>query len=490
MLSGGVHMPHLDPTVLIIDNDRKVFDILLKCTDKGDVRLSYASSLKEGQQKNQKECFQVILMRDSLPDGDACYALQDFLGECNSPEIVILSTRGDPEQAEIALKSGAWDYVIDIEPEKSLAHLIQRALRYRHSKQDTARLLSNDIGVQAKHHGIIGRSKLTQKCIDFAAKIAQTDANVLISGETGTGKELFATIIHNLSSRASKNLTIVDCAALPSTLVESILFGHVRGSFTGADKAQPGIIKQSDGGTLFLDEVGEMPPEIQKKFLRVIQERKYLPVGGTVETNSNFRLIAATNKDLYAMVEQGAFRQDLLFRLKTFHLELPPLRLRTADITELVYYYRDEYCKRNMLKKKKLSPDYVMFLTQYSWPGNVRELFQAIECSIANAADSAILYAKHLPLRIRIEITKNKIKEMEMATTESRHDRHDPSQLELEDMPTLKEARDRAIANQEEKYLHRLLTVAEGDIRKCCAISGLSRSRLYDLLKKYNLSIK
>jgi two-component system NtrC family response regulator len=427
-------------------------------------------------------------MRDSLPDGDACYALQDFQCESNSPEIVILSSRGDSGQAEIALKSGAWDYVIDIEPKKSLPHLIRRALRYRHGKQDTARLLASDIGAQVEHHGIIGRGKLTRKAINFAAKIAQTDANVLISGETGTGKELFATIIHNLSSRASKNLTIVDCAALPSTLVESILFGHVRGSFTGADKAQPGIIKQSDGGTLFLDEVAEMPPDIQKKFLRVIQERKYLPVGGTVETNSNFRLIAATNKDLYAMVEQGDFRQDLLFRLKTFHLELPPLRLRTADITELVYYYRDEYCKRHKVKKKKLSPDYVMFLTQYSWPGNVRELFQAIECSIANAGESAILYAKHLPLRIRIEITKNKIKEMEMATVAPRPGRENPTQPELEDMPTLKGAREKAIADQEEKYLHRLLTLTEGSIQKCCAISGLSRSRLYDLLKKYHLS--
>jgi two-component system NtrC family response regulator len=481
-------MPDLDPTVLLIDNDHNVFDILLKCTDKGAFHLSYASSLEEGRRKCQGKCFQVILMRDSLPDGEACYALQDFQRESNSPEIVILSSKGDSEQAEIALKSGAWDYVIDVSPEKSLPQLIRRALHYRRSKENTVQLLSSDIGDQVKHHGIIGRSKLTQKCINFAAKIAQTDANVLISGETGTGKELFASIIHNLSSRSTKNLTIVDCAALPSTLVESILFGHVRGSFTGADKAQPGIIKQSDGGTLFLDEVGEMPPEIQKKFLRVIQERKYLPVGGTVETNSNFRLIAATNKNLYAMVEQGTFRQDLLFRLKTFHLELPPLRLRAGDITELVYYYRDEYCKRHMLTKKKLSPDYVMFLTQYSWPGNVRELFQAIECSIANARDSTILYSKHLPLRIRIQITKNKIKEME--TAESRHERHDPTEPELEDMPTLKGARDQAIASQEEKYLHRLLRLTEGNIRKCCAISGLSRSRFYDLLKKYHLSTK
>jgi len=481
-------MPDQDSAVLIIDNDLKVFDILMKCTEKIAVHTSYASSLQEGLEKSRTNRYQIILMRDSLPDGDACYAIQDFQLDAESPEVIIFSTKGDPVQAEIALKSGAWDYVVDISPEKSLPGFLQRALRYRYSKKDTKRLTQNEIRDQLKHHGIIGQSKLIQKCINFAAKIAQSDSNVLITGETGTGKELFASVIHNLSPRASKNLTIVDCAALPATLVESILFGHTKGSFTGADKAQSGIIKQSDGGTLFLDEVAEMPTDIQKKFLRVVQERKYLPVGSNVETKSNFRLIAATNKDLYAMVEEGTFREDLLFRLKTFHLELPPLRTRPTDITELVYYYRDAFCKRNSLQRKKLSSDYIMFLSQYDWPGNVRELFQAIECSITNAQDSSILYSKHLPLNIRIQVTKNKIQEMDAPETGNSQD--GSVQSELGHMLTIKGARDRAIADQEKKYLKQLLVLSEGNIRKCCETSGLSRSRLYDLLKKYQLSHK
>jgi two-component system NtrC family response regulator len=483
-----VLMPDLDSAVLIIDNDLKVFDILLKCTEKLAVHISYASSLREGLDKSRSNRYQIILMRDSLPDGDACYAIQDFQLDAESPEVIIFSTKGDPVQAEIALKSGAWDYVVDISPEKSLPEFLQRALRYRYSKKDTKRLTQNEIRDQLKHHGIIGQSNLIQKCINFAAKIAQSDSNVLISGESGTGKELFASVIHHLSPRAAKNLTIVDCAALPSTLVESILFGHAKGSFTGADKAHSGIIKQSDGGTLFLDEVAEMPTEIQKKFLRVVQERKYLPVGSNVETKSNFRLIAATNKDLYAMVEEGTFREDLLFRLKTFHLELPPLRMRPTDITELVYYYRDAFCKRNSLQRKKLSSDYIMFLSQYDWPGNVRELFQAIECSITNAQDSSILYSKHLPLNIRIQVTKNKIQEMDAPETGNSQD--GSVQSELGHMLTIKGARDRAIADQEKKYLKQLLVLSEGNIRKCCETSGLSRSRLYDLLKKYQLSHK
>ena len=481
-------MAELDSAVLIIDNDLKIYDVLVKRTENLPVRISHASSLQEGLDENRSNSYQIILMRDSLSDGDACYSIQDFQSEVESPEIIVFSSKGDPVHAEIALKSGAWDYVVDPSPENSLPGFLQRALRYRYSKKDTKRLSQNEIRDQLKHHGIIGQSKLIQNCINFAAKVAQSDSNVLISGETGTGKELFASVIHHLSPRASKNLTIVDCAALPSTLVESILFGHARGSFTGADKAQAGIIKQSDGGTLFLDEVAEMPTDIQKKFLRVIQERKYLPVGSSVETKSNFRLISATNKDLYAMVEEGTFREDLLFRLKTFHLELPPLRMRVSDITELVYYYRDMYCKRNSLKRKKLSSDYMMILSQYDWPGNVRELFQAIECSIANAQDSTILYSKHLPLNIRIQVTKNKIKVRETSDEINGQDSFEPS--EIGNLPTLKGARDSAIANQEKKYLGQLLALTGGNIRKCCETSGLSRSRLYDLLKKYNMSQK
>jgi two-component system NtrC family response regulator len=481
-------MQDYDSAVLIIDNDLRVFDIMFNCMNKFAVQFSYAPTLQEGLEKNQSNNYQIILMRDSLADGYACYAIQDFQSDAQSPEIIIYSTNGDPEHAEVALKSGAWDYIIGPSPENSLPDLVQRALRYRYSKKDVEPLTQNEIRDQLKHHGIIGHSQAIQKCINFAAKVAQSDSNVLISGETGTGKELFAAVIHNLSNRASRHMTIVDCAALPSTLVESILFGHTKGSFTGADKAQAGIIKQSDGGTLFLDEVAEMPTEIQKKFLRVIQERKYLPVGSSIETKSDFRLIAATNKDLYAMVEEGTFREDLLFRLKTFHLELPPLRLRTTDIAELVYYYRDLYCKRNKLKKKKFSSDYIMFLAQYDWPGNVRELFQAIECSIANAQDSTILYSKHLPLNIRIQITKNKIKEIDVPGPED--DEPDILPPELHDMPTIKGARDVAIASQEKKYLNQLLTLSKGNIKKCCDTSGLSRSRLYDLLKKYQLSHK
>jgi two-component system NtrC family response regulator len=481
-------MAQSSSAVLIIDNDKKLFEALLKTTADLQIDAIHASTLGEGLKKNRCEFYDIILSRDILPDGAACFVIQDFMtADTKSPEIIIYTTAGDPDHAEHALKCGIWDYIIDPCPEECLPDLLKRALRYRQSKEEGALAGQNQIHEQLINHGIIGRSKAIQDCINLSVRISQSDANVLITGESGTGKELFASAIHNLSARARKNLTIVDCAALPPTLVESILYGHAKGSFTGADKTQTGLIKQADGGTLFLDEIGEMPLEIQKKFLRVLQERKFRPVGGNLEIKSDFRLIAATNKNLQTMADEGSFREDLYFRLKTFHLELPPLRIRKADITELAYYYRNSYSKRNKLKKKKFSPDYLSILTRYDWPGNVRELFQAIERSITDAQDSSILYPKHLPTNIRIQVTRKRLEENgkpAVGASEESNSVH----ATTENMPTIKEARDKAIEIEEKKYLNSLLALTGGDISQCCKTAGLSRSRLYDLLKKYQLS--
>jgi len=472
-------------SILVIDNEKKIFDALSDCEMKIAIQAFHAATLKEGIQKNHSCTYDVILMKDSMPDGAACYFVQDVLAKPQPPEVIVYTTSGDPDEAEHALKCGVWDYIVDPAPADILPKLIERAIRYRQNK-----LTDQMLDEQLTHHelrnlGIIGSGQEMQHSINLAVQISQSDANVLITGESGTGKELFATAIHNFSFRAKQNLTIVDCAALPTTLVESILFGHAKGSFTGAERAQAGLIKQADGGTLFLDEVGEMPMEMQKKFLRVIQERKFRPVGGSAEVTSNFRLIAATNRDLRVMVREGTFREDLLFRLKTFHFELPPLRKRKSDITELTYYYRDKFCKLNKLKKKKFSPEYLMVLQQYDWPGNVRELFQALERSITAAQDSSMLYPMHLPVNIRVNVTRKKLQDQETKTILAQS-----AYPDIHGLPTLKLARDNAIEAEEKKYLQALLKNTDEDITKCCEIADISRSRLYDLLKKYGLTKK
>jgi two-component system NtrC family response regulator len=472
---------------LIIDEKKHIADILLRDAARLGIEIHSAATLEEGLLACQVdgEGFDVVLMRDMVSGHASCFAIQDFRSTLLSPEILIFTEQGNPQHAEHALEGGAWDYVVDPFPEKKLPDMLRRVLRYRHAKSNSFEETQREVREQLQGHGIIGSSIAIKNCVNLVASIAQSDASVLITGETGTGKELFASAIHNISPRSRKNLTIVDCASLPSTLVESILFGHAKGSFTGADRTQKGLIKQADGGTLFLDEIGEMPLEIQKKFLRVLQEREYLPVGSSISEFSDFRLIAATNRDLDTMVEEGTFREDLLFRLKTFQLELPPLRTRKTDISELVYYFRDRYSKRYKLKKKKLSTDYLMTLNRYEWPGNVRELFQAVEYSMADAHESAVLEPIHLPLNIRLSVTKKKLEKLRTLPDVS-DEPFMPDDLSL--MPTIKEDRERAIQLQEKQYLQNLLRVTGGDIKKCCETADLSRSRLYDLLKKYGLS--
>jgi two-component system NtrC family response regulator len=208
---------------------------------------------------------------------------------------------------------------------------------------------------------------------------------VLITGETGTGKELFARAIHANSPRAAQPFVVVDCASLPETLVESILFGHVKGAFTGADKAREGLVALADGGTLFLDEVGELPFSMQRAFLRVLEDRTFRPVGSKTERSSDFRLVAATNRQLEAMVERGEFRKDLLFRIRSFSIELPALRERSEDIPEIVALQMEKLAAAGRFGRKDFSPEFMEALTAYPWPGNVRELVQCLERSLAAA---------------------------------------------------------------------------------------------------------
>lgn len=486
MLTTPLNMAPEPASVLLIDNHGSIYDALLKCANELGIKTARATTLQEGLHMSSAGCYDIVLARDILPDGAACYTIQDLLTGTPPPEIIVYTNQGDPDQAEHALKYGAWDYIVDQALETILPELVKRALKYRQSKFHEFGTVKELVSHEFSTHGIIGRSKVMQNCLNQVARISQSDANVLITGESGTGKELFATAIHNFSPRSKKGMVIVDCAALPPTLVESILFGHAKGSFTGADKSQIGLVKQADGGTLFLDEVGELPLEIQKKFLRVVQERQYRPVGGNTEIKSDFRLIAATNKNLQSMAEAGSFREDLLYRVRTFHLELPPLRARSADITELAYYFRDNYCKRRKLKKKKFSPDYLMILTQYDWPGNVRELFQAIERSLTDAQDSTTLFPQHLPIRIRVQVTRKKFQNQGKADIKAAET--DDSEPDQPTMVSLKEVRDKVMEVEERKYLERLLAFTEGDIKKCCELADLSRSRLYDLLKKYHIS--
>jgi two-component system NtrC family response regulator len=282
---------------------------------------------------------------------------------------------------------------------------VLRALEYRAKKSQKEKRLGL---LKETFHVVTGSSARMRACLDVVALASRSEANVLISGETGTGKELFAWAIHNNSARAKNQFVVVDCASLPPSLVESTLFGYEKGAFTGADRPHKGLIKRADGGTLFLDEVGELPLSIQKSFLRVLQERKFRPLGGEQEVLSDFRLIAATNRNLDQMAEHRQFRKDLLFRLRAFGIELPLLRERPEDIPEISEQHMKRLCRIYKTTEKGFSSDFFITLARYDWPGNVRELVNALERAISAAREEPILFPKHLPTYIRVQVARSK----------------------------------------------------------------------------------
>ena len=376
--------------ILIIDDDKVLCEMLYRRLGSMGYEVLYALTLKEGLIKAASKDFDIVFLDVYLPDGDGLKAIPKIRESPSSPEVIIITGEGDPDGAELAIKSGAWDY---IEKPLSLEQTtlpIVRALQYREEKR------KGGPKTALKRGGIIGTSPQLEACLDHVARAANSDSNVLITGETGTGKELVARAIHQNSPRSRKTFVVVDCAALPGTLVESILFGNEKGAFTGADRAREGLVKHADGGTLFLDEVGELPLLIQKSFLRVIQERQFLPVGAKAEIKVDFRLIAATNRDPDNMVRNNQFRSDLLYRLRTHSIELHPLRDRTSDIKELIFYHLNKLCESYGTETKGFSPEFFEVLMTYEWPGNVRELLNTLEEVLSVARHEPTLFPYHL----------------------------------------------------------------------------------------------
>ena len=274
---------------------------------------------------------------------------------------------------------------------------------------------------------------------------------------------------------------MVDCASLRESLAESTLFGHRKGSFTGAVRNQIGLIEQADRGTLFLDEIGEMELSLQKIFLKCLEDRRFRPVGGSKEVGSDFRLIAATSRDINTMVKENAFRHDLLFRVMAMEITIPCLRDRIDDIPSIAEYHIERICAQQRIKPKTVSQDFYDLLKAYKWPGNVRELINALNVGISAAQFEQTLFSKHLPKHIRILVAQSSVGQTASV------DDYTTDTLATAAYPTLKELREKAVSKSEKEYLEELLQTTGGNIKKACEISGLSRSRLFYLRKKYEL---
>ncbi|MDA8136395.1 MAG: sigma-54 dependent transcriptional regulator [Desulfobacteraceae bacterium] len=458
--------------VLIIDDDPKICLFFETLLEKMGCETVSAKRISEAKMLSSTDDFDIILLDLELPDGNGLDIMPDLVNLPSTPEIIIITGTGDVRGAEIAFKNGAWDFVQKPFRLDDVSLPIQRAMQYRKEKLASKQL------IPLKRSRIIGESTALRKCLDEVGKAASTDASVLITGETGTGKELFARAIHENSKRASKPFIPVDCGSLTETLIESTLFGHEKGAFTGADYKQEGLIVQADGGTLMLDEVGDLPLPMQKALLRTLQERVVRPIGGRKEIKVDIRLVSATNLSLEQMVKESRFREDFFYRIRAMEIHLPPLRDRLQDIEEIVLKKVYDLSKRYNLGVKAISGEFLETLISCNWPGNIRELLNVLDYALASAGNDPTLVPKHLPPDYRI--SKLSFEAPIQKTTQPII--HNALKSDG-GFPPLNECREQL----ERDYLKLLLEKSGGDRKTACRLSGISQARLYALLGKYNL---
>lgn len=457
--------------ILVIDDDKWFVTFLRRALAKHGYETECHTQIGGALELAEKTSPDVVFLDVNLPDGSGLDLLPMLSAlEC-APEVIIITGLPDDDGAKSALTHGAWDYICKSDPVERVFLAADRALRFRAEK------LAAALQGGLRNSGIVGNSKAMSRCLADAARAARSQAPVLITGDTGTGKELLARAIHENSARKSGEFVIVDCAALPTHLVESLLFGHKKGAFTGATTDHTGLVRIADGGTLFLDEVGELPQEMQKRFLRVLQDRKYRPVGSGVEEKSDFRLIAATNRDLDADVKNGAFRSDLLHRMRSLWISAPPLCEREGDVRLLTDYFLDMRAG-DRGGRLAAGPDFHETLASYDWPGNVRELFMALESALAASTGFSTIFSAHLPPQVRLGEGFS-------------HSDETRSVKAFSDFTgkTLEEARIAALDSIERAYLEELRQKHAGDFTGACEASGLSQSRLYALLKKHGITL-
>lgn len=458
--------------VLIIDDDELFGEMLADLVQDLGFAVQSADSLGEGLVKARQGDFDAVFLDLRLPDGSGLELLPRLRELPAPPEVVLITGAGDPDGAELAMVNGAWDAIEKQSSIKKMTLALSRALQYRAAKR------GRSPGMALNLEGIVGNSPAMRACYDRLALAATGEASVLISGETGTGKELFARAIHLNSARKDQPFVVVDCAALPEALVESALFGCDGEACTGAGQTRAGLMQQADGGTLFLAEAGGLPLTMQKAVLKVLQERRFRPLGARGELKSNFRLVAATTQDLEQMVGEGSFSLELLSQLRSLTLDLPPLRKRKEDIRELVLFHTARLGEASGSGTKGVAPEFLHCLMAHDWPGNVEELVNTLEQALVAAGPEPTLLPRHLPGDLGLKTARPAM---------SREDPHGSAEVPRV-LPKLKAFREAVVARAEQQYLQDLMHLVDNSIKEACKLSALSVPRLYALLKKHKIA--
>jgi two-component system response regulator HydG len=447
--------------ILVVDDEASAIDMLRVGLSRRGFTVEGATSGAEAFAKVQARDYGVVVADIQMRGMNGIELCERIVANRPDLPVVVITAFGSMETAIAAIRAGAYDFLPKPFETDALSLTLERALQHRALREEVKRLRRavDDSG----HFGdLLGSSAPMQAIYALLAKISETEASVLITGESGTGKEVVARALHGRGRRREGPFVAINCAAVPENLLESELFGHVRGAFTDARSARTGLFSQADGGTLFLDEIGELPPALQAKLLRALQERTIRPIGGDREIPYDARIVAATNRDLEDAVEQRRFREDLYYRINVIRIELPPLRARGGDILLLAQHFLEQYATRMNKSVTGLTAPAAEKLASYAWPGNVRELQNSMERAVALTAFEK-LTVDDLPERVR----SYKRSHVLVASD-------DPQELVSMD-------------EVERRYILRVLEATSGNKRAAAKILGFDRRTLYRKLERYGV---
>jgi DNA-binding NtrC family response regulator len=438
--------------ILIVDDELSVRNSLREWFLEDGFAVETAEDGNAALQRMHSGPFDIVIIDLKMPGMDGITLERRIRQIDKDAAIIILTAFASVETAVEALKLGAFDYVTKPVDPDELSNTVRNALKQRELESENVRLKAK-VSELTLPSPIIGDSPRMRRVLDMIATVAGTDANVVIRGESGTGKELIARAIHVQSDRRFFPIVAVNCGSIPETLLESELFGHEKGAFTGAQYRRKGKIELAHGGTLFLDEIGDIPTKMQVDLLRVLETHRFHRLGGNQEIMSDFRLVCATNRDLEALIAEGSFREDLYYRINVFVIDLPPLRDRPEDIPALTHHFIAKYAHAMGRPIKDVSPEVEAMLVSYSWPGNVRELENAVERAMVVGREPS-LQPDDLPLQL------------------SRTD-GEPEGVTL--------------AALERRHIERILREEEGNITRAAAVLGIDRGTLYNKLRRYGI---
>ena len=445
----------VSPRVLVVEDEENVRELLLTVLAENGYRVEAVRTGEEGLRQLDSQLYDLVLLDLNLPGMHGLNVLGAGPALQTDAQFIVMTAFGSIDSAVEAMKLGAVDFIKKPFRTEELLHVLTRAMEELELKREVAQLRSHSsAGVRSY---LVGKSQAMQRVFGLIERVAPTRANVLISGDTGTGKELVARAVHDLSGRSRRPFVAINCSALPETLLESELFCHMKGSFTGAVQSKRGLFEEAQGGSIFLDEISTVSEGVQIKLLRVLQDRKVTRVGGREPITVDFRLIAATNRDLGELVETKEFREDLFYRLNVFPIRVPPLRERRDDIPLLAQHFRQRFAEENGLEPPEIPPKTMARLMAYDWPGNVRELENFIERAvIMHAGARAIPFE---PPGQRPDPERNLL-------TRAREEKWDLERLERE-------------------YILDMLEQTQWHQSSAAEALGISRRTLYRKLKRY-----